>query len=145
MAASVIELILARAAAALTGATAAAARVYRGRADAFADEEFPALNLRRESHEEDAAGDTGSRLTVSFAVEHYVDGSLDWETAADALHMQAHGVLAGDAPLAALGHGLRCTGTDAQGDSADRVIGKLTARYRMQVFVRPGDLTRAIS
>jgi len=59
--------------------------------------------------------------------------------------MEAHAVLAADAQLAALGKGLRCTGTDANGDSADRVVGKLTARYRMQVLVRPNDLTRAIT
>lgn len=145
MSASVIEQIIARAAAALTGTTDAQANVFRGRADALADDEIPGLNLRRSPHGEDAIGENAARLFVDFDVEHYVDDSADWETAADALHMQVHGVLAADAQLAALGRGLRCTGTDPQGDSADRVVGKLTARYRMQVFVRPGDLTRSIS
>lgn len=145
MSASVIEQILARAAAALTGTTAAQANVFRGRADALADDEIPGLNLRRAPSNEDGVGQNGSRLFVEFDVEHYVDDDVEWETAADALHMQVHGVLSNDAQLAVLGRGLRCTGTDPQGDSADRVIGKLIARYRMQVFVRPGDLTRSIS
>lgn len=145
MAASVAEQILARVAAVLTGATDAAARVYRGRLDAFADEEYPAINVRRASTSEDAVAQNGSRIIVGFEIDHHVDGSADWETAVDALHMQAHAVLAADATLATMGHGLRCTGTDAEGDRADRVVGRLTARYQMQVFVRPHDLTRSIN
>jgi hypothetical protein len=59
--------------------------------------------------------------------------------------MQVHALLAADTALAALGRGLRCSGTDAEGDSAERVLGRLTAHYQMQVFIRPGDLTRAIN
>lgn len=145
MSTSVIEQILARVAAALTGTTAAQANVFRGREDALADDEIPGLNIRRAPHSEDGIGQNGSRLFVDFDVEHFVDDTAAWETAADALHMQVHGALSADTQLAALGRGLRCTGTDPQGDSADRVVGKLTARYRMQVLVRPGDLTQPIS
>lgn len=147
MSASVIEQILARAQAALVavGATAAGARVYRGRTDAFADDEHPALNLRRTNSDHVPLGANGSSILAAWDVDCHVDGSADWETAADALHMQVHGVLTADAALALLGRGLRCTGTDAEGDRADRVVGKLTARYQMQAFVRPGDLTRAIT
>jgi len=145
MAASVIEQILARVAAALASTTDAAARVYRGREDAFAADELPALNLRRASSNDDAIGANGARLLVAWDIEHHVAVASAWETAVDALHMQVHAVLAADATLAALGRGLRCTGTDTQGDSADRVLGRLTAHYQMQVFIRPGDLTRAIN
>jgi len=145
MSASVIELILARVAVALTGTTPAGAYVFRGRADALSDEEIPGINIRRAPHSEDAFAQNGARLVAAFDLECYVDDTADWETAVDALHMAAHGVLMQDVQLAALGRGLRCTGTDATGDSADRVIGRLTARYQLQVFVRPGDLTRAIT
>lgn len=145
MSASVIEQILARAAAALAGATGAGANVFRGRIDAFSDDEIPALNLRRASSNEDAIGSNGSRIVAAFDIECHTDDSPGWETAADALHMQAHVVLFNDAQLAALGRGLRCTGTDSQGDSADRIAGRLTASYQMQIFVRPGDPTRAIT
>ena len=145
MAASVIEQILARVAAALTGTTGAGANVYRGRADAFADDEIPALNIRRASSSEDSIGETGARIVATFDIEHHIDDLADWETAADALHMQVHAVLAADTQLAALGHGLRCTGSDAQSDSADRVVGRLVTHYQMQVFVRPHDLTKSIN
>ena len=123
MATSVVENILVRVAAALTGATSALTRVYRGRADAFADDEIPALNVRRANNSEDQIGANGSRILVMFDVEHYIDENADWETAVDALHMQVHSVLSADTALKALGRGLRCTGTDGQSDSADRVAG----------------------
>lgn len=145
MATSVAEQILARVQAVLLNATPAGAHVERGRDDAFGDSELPAINIRRASTGHDRLGDSGERVVVSFDLELNVATQGDWETAADALHMAVHAVLVADTTLAALGRGLRCTGTDAQGDSADRVIGKLTARYQMQVFVRPGDLTRQLS
>ncbi|MBA3034815.1 MAG: hypothetical protein KKF85_03390 [Gammaproteobacteria bacterium] len=142
MSASVIEQILARVAACLA---AAGLSVFRGRVDAFNDDELPAVNLRRADSNIDAIGTHGERISVGFDIEHYVTTAGAWESAADALHMQVHATLLADAPLAALGRGLRCTATDTQGESTDRVIGRLTARYQMQVFVRPGDFTRAIS
>jgi hypothetical protein len=145
MATSVIENILARVKAALLGATSAGGSVFRGRADAFADDELPGINVRRAASAKDSVGENGARILVAWDIEHHVAVTDNWETAADALHMAVHAVLAADAPLAALGRGLRCTGTDAEGDSADRVVGRLTARYQMQVFIRPGDLTKAIT
>lgn len=145
MAASVVEQILARVKAALLNATDAAGRVERGRPDAVAIDDQPTLNIRRVGSNEDPMGDRGGRVLATWDIECLVAVDEDWETASDALHMQAHAVLAADATLAALGRGLRCSGTDAQGDSAERVIGRLTAHYQMQVFIRPGDLTRAIN
>lgn len=145
MAASVVEQILARVAAALNNATDADARIERGRVDAVAVDDQPTLNILRLNSNQDPMGDRGSRLWVTWDIEHLVAVNEAWETAADALHMQVHAVLAADVTLAALGHGLRCSGTDTQGDSGDRVIGRLTAHYQMQVFIRPGDLTRAIN
>lgn len=146
MAASVIEQILARAKSALlAGATAAGSNVFRGREDAIPEEQIPALNIKRMGSNADVLGANGERIVVNFEIEHYVAVTDDWETAADALHVVAHYVLFNDTQLAALGRGLRCTGTDAQGDSADRMVGRLTASYQMQVFVRPGDFTRSIN
>jgi len=145
MAASVVEQILARCKAALLDATDAADRVERGRPDAVAIDDQPTLNIRRGTADDEPRGDLGGRLMVAWSIEHLVAVDDDWETAADALHMQTHAVLAADTQLATLGRGLRCSGTDAEGDSGERVIGRLTARYQMQVFIRPGDLTRAIN
>ena len=145
MAASVVEQILARVALALMNATDAAERVERGRVDAVAIDDQPTLNIRRGSSNEDPRGDKGGVLAVAWDIEHLVAVNEEWETAVDALHMQVHAVLAADTALAVLGRGLRCSATDPQGDSAERIIGRLTARYQMQVFIRPGDLTRAIN
>jgi hypothetical protein len=82
---------------------------------------------------------------VLWDIDHLVAVSDAWETAADALHMQVHALLAADATLAGLGRGLRCSSTDSQGEGGERVVGRLTAHYQMQVFIRPGDLTRAIN
>jgi hypothetical protein len=145
MSASVTEQILARVKAVLSGTTSAGRHVWRGRVDALSDDELPGLNVHRASGSSDVLGNNGERLLVAFDIEHQVSAVADWETAVDALHMEVHARLVTDTQLAALGRGLRCTGTDTQSDSADRVAGKLTARYQLQVFVRPGNLTRSIT
>jgi hypothetical protein len=143
MAASVFELILARVAALLLSATAAGAHVYRGRDDALSADEIPALNIRRADTSGDVIGNSGERHILAFTVACYAKGAA-WETEADALHMQVHALLMADTQLASKGRGLRCTGSEPQDDSADQRMGRITARYQMQVFVRPGDLSVAI-
>jgi hypothetical protein len=143
MAASVVELVLARVAAVLlAGSTAAGSRVYRARDDAFADDELPAIVIRRGATDGEVIGEGGERVRLEFTLSFHVAGS---ETAADALHVDAHALLLAEATLASRGHGLRCLGTEIQTDTADQPAAKLTARYQMQVFIRPGDLTRAIN
>lgn len=144
MAASVVELILARVASVLTSSTAAGARVYRARDDSLGVEEFPALNIRRADSSIDAIGSTGDNVFAEWEIDHYVRGG-EIETTADALHMEVHAVLVADSLLAGKGRGLRCLGTSIETASAEQRSAKLTARYRMQVFVRPGDLTKAIN
>lgn len=143
MPASVFETILARLAAALLSVTDAGARVYRARDDAFGADETPAINIRRADTTGDVIGGNAERHILEFTLACHAVGSA-WETAADALHMQAHDALMYDIQLATMGRGLRCTGTDVQDDSADRPAGRLTARYQIQMFVRPGALTAAI-
>lgn len=142
MAASVVELILSHVAALLlAGGTAAGSRVYRAREDAFAADELPAINQRRGATDGENIGDTGERVRLEFSLEFHAAS----ETAADALHMATHALLAADATLATHGRGLRCLGTELQTESGEFTVAKLTARYQMQVFIRPGDLTRAIN
>lgn len=144
MAASVAELILARVAALLLNATAAAAKVYRARDDAFGQDDTRAINIRRTTTDGDSIGNNGERIYVGWEIEHHVRGG-EIETDADALHMEVHALLAGDSILAGKGKGLRCLGTSLETESSDKRVAKLTARYQMQVFVRPGDLTKAIN
>lgn len=143
--ASVVEQILARVQTVLTGATDAEDRVERGRVDAAADGDQAVLNIKRAPDNVEVITDRLSRITVAWDIEHLVAVTDAWETAADALYMQVHAALFADPTLATLGRGLRCTGTDPAGDGADQVIGRLTARYQMQVSIRPGDPTRAIT
>lgn len=141
MSASVFEQALARAQSALLAATPAADRVDRARDDAYADDELPALNIRRQDTGADAIGNGGERHILAFTLECHVQGG---ETEADALHMAAHEVLLADPQLATAGHGLRCTSTEIQTAVADFPSARLTARYQIQLFVRPGNLTRAV-
>lgn len=142
MPASLFETILARVATLLLSATAAGSSVYRAREDAYGDDESKAINLRRQPSSADVIGSNGQRDVLTFDLEFFARGAA-WETDADSLHMEAHALLLADATLASLVRGLRCTGTEPQGDSADSPAGRLTAHYQMQIFVRPGDLTVA--
>lgn len=144
MAASIHEQILARVAALLVAAgTAAGSRVERGRVDALAPDECPGINVRRSTgtHNEWAQG--ADRAFLEFEVDHYVRGA-DWETTADALHMQVHDALFEDAELNTLGQGLRCIRTQPVADSGDETLGRLTATYQMQAAVRIKNLTQAV-
>lgn len=143
MAASVFELILARVGSLLLSATAAGTRVYRARDDAFAPDELPAINVRRADTSGDVIGNSGERHILSFSVACMARGP-GWETAADALHMQAHALLLADTQLASKGRGLRCTSSEVQDDSKDQPAGRITANYQMQIFIRPGDLSVAV-
>lgn len=143
MPASVFESVLARVASVLLSATTAGARVYRARDDAFGADEVPAINIRRADTEGDVLGSNGERHILQFTLACHTRGAA-WETAADSLHMEAHALLMLDPTLNSLGRGLRCNGTDMQDDSLDQPAGRLTARYQIQMFVRPGALTVAI-
>lgn len=141
---SVAELILSRVLAALLTATDAGPRVARAREDAYGEDELPAINIRRAETSHDVLGASGDKVVVAFDLELTVRGA-GYETAADALHMQAHAILNADAVLASKGRGLRCLSTSIETVSTDQPVARLTARYQMQVFVRPGDLATAIN
>jgi len=141
---SVFEQILARVAAALTAGAVTASDIDRGNEDGYGEDELPKINVKRGPSETSSHAQNLERTVANFEVEHHVAGAA-WETLADALHIGAHAVIANDAPLAALGRGLRITGTEALAGSAEFVSGKLVARYQIQFLTRPGDPTRAIN
>lgn len=124
--------------------TDAGSRVYRGRPDAFAPEEVPAINARRSVAQHDAFGSGADRGTFEFELDVHVRGD-DWETTADALHMQAHAALQGDVTLQALGRGLRCIRTDVRADPGDQTLGRLTATYQVEALLRPTNLTHLVN
>ena len=134
------ERILQRVDLALKGAgTDAAARVYRGRVDAFGVDEIPAINIRRSTGQADAFAQAVARGLMEFELDFHVRGN-DWETAVDRLHLQAHRVIAIDAGLNTLGRGLRCVRTEPRAEGGDETIGRLTATYQVQALTRAGDL-----
>lgn len=141
---SVAEQILARVEAALIAANVAAGRIQRHNESPFGDDELPAINIRRGPVETTTLSEKLERNLMVFELVHYVAADA-WETAADALHMVSHAVVATDAPLNSIGRGLRCVGTDPDGEESEFVAGKLVARYQIQFLTRPGDLTRAIN
>lgn len=141
---SVAEQILARVAAALAAGAVTASAIDRGNEDSYGLDELPKINVKRGPSESSSHAQNLERTLLNFEVEHH-DAGAAWETLVDALHMAAHAVIANDAQLAALGRGLRCTGTEALGDQADFTTGKLVARYQIQFLTRPGDPTRAIN
>jgi len=145
MASSVAEKILVLVKEALlAGPTTAGPNVFRGRPDPLSAEEMPGINVVRRPTTNDVLGNTGGKVMLTFDLDLNVVGD-DWETGVDALHMEADAALQKYAALQAMGRGLRCTGTECQGESADFIYGRMTAHYQIQVFVRPGDLTRPVN
>lgn len=139
---SVHEQIQARVLAALLAAsTAASTRVERGRTDSPAATDAPSINILRRDGAFEPLATGADAHGVEFIVEHWASGT-DWETAADALHMQVHAALVADAPLAQLVRSLRCVATGMQGTAGEMPVGHLDATYRAQTLVRPRDLTR---
>lgn len=141
---SVFESFLARVQTLLLSATAAGTQVYRARNDALGLDEMPAIDVRRVDTSGAAVGTNGERHVLTFSLACYAAGSA-WETATDALHLAAHELLLADITLNSQGRGLRCTSTEMQDGSADQPAGRLTATYQVHIFVRPGDLSRAIT
>lgn len=131
------ELVLQRVQAVLLGATAAGARVERGRVDPFGVDELPALNVRRGQTSHEPWTQDLDRVTLSFDVDVEVRGA-DWETEADALHLSVDNLLTNDLTLAGLVRGLRCTATSPDAEKGDDVAGRLTATYQCQLIQRRG-------
>lgn len=143
--ASVAEQILDRVQAVLeTAGIVGPDSVARGRDDAWGDDELPGLNIVRAATEAQNHAERLERHVLEFEVRHLATGAA-WETVVDALHMQTHAALLADSVLPTIGRGLRCTGTEALGQSADVQTARLVARYQIQFLTRPGDLTRAIN
>ena len=142
MPASAHEAVQARAYAVLVAAgPGAGTRVFRGRPDAFAPEEVPAINVRRGNSQFNAYGSRIDHTVIEFDLDHHVRGD-DWETTSDALHMQSHAALLADAMLPTLCAGLRCIRTEPRADQGDQTLGRLTATYQAQALVRQVDLLK---
>lgn len=143
MPASKAELIAARVAAVLMGATAAGTAVYRDREDAFTREESPAIVV--ELVDEDSTplgGAAGSltpmavdqdelRLAVTVAVRN-----ANWQSVADGVRVAAHALLMADAQLQQLAPGMRRDRAEWRAAKADQPFGYCAQIYRFRYHTR---------
>lgn len=125
----------------LEAGTDAEDRVERGRTDTPAVDDTPNTNIRRGSGAFEPFADQIDASAVEFTVDCWASGD-DWESAADALHMQSHAAITSDAGLVPLVRSLRCVSTDTQGAAASVPLGRVSATYRAQALVSQRDLTR---
>lgn len=143
---SVTEQILRGVELAILGAdTLAAQRVERGRLEAVSLDELdagPAVVINRRPSAMDAFASGVDQAVTGFSLHLWASGA-DWESVADALHMQVHAALFQSASLMALGKGLICTDTDAVGQPGERQSGRLVAQYRITSLVTRAGLARA--
>lgn len=128
------EQIAARVAAALTGTTAAGALVYRDRADAFTREESPAILV--ELVDEDTQAFGGGRASIGDVDRDELNVAVivvvrnaSWQTVADGVRVQAHALLAADAPLRALVAQWRRSRCEWKPASADQPFGYCAQIY----------------
>lgn len=121
--------------------TAAEERVERGRTDTPAIDAVPNLNVRRAGVALEPFASEVDAMGLEFTVECWTKGE-DWEAEADALHLEVHAALMGDAALKPLVRSLRCTATDSQHAAAEVPLGRIAATYRAQALVSQRDLTR---
>ena len=136
MSASVAEQILARIKAVLAQPGALpGVLVERYTGATFDINRLPAIIVARESTQHDQASFENVQNTLGFALRCYVAASADTETAADALHMDAHARLISDATLATLGAStLRCVATESDPDELDTEYTRLTAHYQIDAW-----------
>ncbi len=146
---SIHEQLLAEVKVALLGATDAAQSVARGRVDPFGPDECPAINVRRAAGQFEPAGQGRLGLVDSglmeFELEIFVRGD-DWETAADAIHMQANAALMADgSSIFSIVRGLRCIRTEPYADAGDETIGRLRVTYQAKAMVFVANHGKALS
>jgi hypothetical protein len=139
-----IENILARFQAALIAASVAGGRVYRDRPDAIYEGDLPAVKVMRGAVDFGAHGEGILLAMIAVRIELLV-ATVTRESDLDVLHGQVHAALLGDAQLAALGRGLRPTGTDEpQHAEGDPDMSAMTLNYQIQTIVRAASLASAI-
>lgn len=131
------EQICARIAAVLSGTTAAGARVFRDREDAFSREESPSILVECiDEDTESLGGGSGpfiplavtDRDTLRVAVTIVVRGA-SWQQVADGVRIQAHALLVADAALLGLTGGIRRDRCEWRAASTDLPFG-----YAAQIY-----------
>lgn len=136
------EQIIARAAAALMGATPAGANVFRSREVSLTREQMPAITVLFDGEQTTRMGQHTDRNEMTLKVAIFSRGD-PWDQLAEPVDAEAHRVLFADAQLAALVSDIRRTGTEPESEEADRTAGTLSVRYQITFLTRAGDPSRA--
>lgn len=135
------EQITARITAALTGATAAGAHVYRSREASISRDLTPAIVVMPDS-ERDSSFGMADRHEYIVNIAIFTRGD-PWDFVADQVAELAHRVLMSDAQLQSLSTDIRKVSTDYESEEADRTAGTLSARYRIIYLTKASDIAAA--
>lgn len=150
--ASKAEQIAARVVALLLNTTAAAARVYRDREDALTREESPAVVVEIVDEDSTPLGGGSGPFrpllqtdadTLRLAVIVAVRGAA-WQTQADAVRVQAHALIVGDATLREVASELRRDRCEWKAASADQPFGYAAQIYLFKYHTRASALDSSL-
>ena len=136
---SVVELVTARAAALLVGATAAGSNVFRAREDAISRDVTPAIVVAVEAGPVRRMGNFTDVHEARLALKIFCRGD-PWDATANGIDAAAHKALVGDATLLGYGGDLRRTDTLYESQEADRTSGVLTALYTLTYLAKAADV-----
>ncbi len=144
MAASKAEQICARIAELLTGATAAGARVYRDREDAFTREESPSIVIEAVDEDTDLLGGGSGPFMPLAQMESdllrvaviTVVRSSGWQQTADAVRVAAHALIVADAQLRTIVAGMRRDRCEWRPASTDLPFGYCAQIYAIKYLTR---------
>lgn len=150
--ASKAEQVAARVVALLVGNTAAGARVYRDREDAFSREESPAILV--ECIDEDSTplgGGVGGGIpalqfdadSLRLAVTAVTRGAA-WQSVADGVRVQAHALIVADPTLRQVVADLRRDRCEWRASSADQPFGYAAQIYLFKYHTRASALDSAL-
>lgn len=149
---SIAESVAARIAAVLTNTTAAGGTVYRDREDALTREESPAILVELIDEDTRALGGSGlgggygrdgvdedtDRVAVTYCVR-----DANWQQQADALRVQGHALLSGDAQLHTMVRNFRRDRCEWRPSSADVPFGYAAQIYAFKSLTRAHALDQA--
>lgn len=136
------EQILARVAAALTGATPAGANVFRSREVSITRQQTPALTVLFDGEATQRAGQATDRHEMTLLLAVFVRAD-PWDQVAANVDEYCHRVVMADAVLASLISDIRRTSAEPEAEEADRTAGTLSVRYRITYLTRAGDIALA--
>ena len=137
--ATVRELITARTAACLVGATPAGANVFRSRETAITRALTPAIVIMPVDEDVRRMGSFTDVHVLTLAIEIFTRGD-PWDSIADATAEAAHRVLVNDPVILSYQADVRKIATAYESQEADRTAGVLTSTYAITYLAKASDV-----